>query len=184
MTISQSTARKEIFAHIAANWVGAEAIVDYLPEIRWQGLEEGSLPGTGRYWMRASTQNVITTQAAHAITEVGVSDVIYRTVGFVTLQVFAPMSVRGSYEKGELLSDIGQRMFMATETASAVWFRNPRIRELANDGSWHRWNVISDYEFDQSRSQNTNPIIGPALGNSPVIADDILSLIASLDGAL
>jgi hypothetical protein len=151
MTVSQQTARKEIFALIAAAWVDAEGIVDYPPEIRWQGIEESDLPGSNLYWMRASTQNVMTTQVGHAMPEVGVSDVIYRTVGFVTLQIFAPMNIRGSYAQGELLSGLGQRMFMASETASAVWFRNPRIRELANDGTWYRWNVIADYQFDQSK---------------------------------
>lgn len=151
MTVSQQNARKEIFALIAAAWIDAEDIIDYSPEVRYQGIEEGGLPGSSLYWMRASTQNVMTEQAGHAIAEPGVSEVIYRTVGFVTLQIFAPMSIRGSYAQGELLSGLGQRMFMASETAGAVWFRNPRIRELPNDGTWYRWNVIADYQFDQSK---------------------------------
>lgn len=151
MTISQPTARKEIFALVAAGWEAAEDIVDYAPEVRYQGVEEAELPGSNLYWMRASTQNVMTTQVGHSMPEDGVSEVVYRTVGFVTLQVFAPMNIRGSYEKGELLSTLGQRMFMASETPGAVWFRNPRIRELNNDGTWYRWNVIADYQFDQSK---------------------------------
>lgn len=151
MTVSQPAARREIFALIAAAWVDAEDIVDYIPEVRWQGVEESELPGSNLYWARASTQNVMTTQVGHAMPQVGVSDVIYRTVGFVTLQIFAPMNIRGSYTLGELLSALGQRMFMASETPGAVWFRNPRIRELNNDGTWYRWNVIADYQFDQSK---------------------------------
>lgn len=152
MTLSQQAARQEILAHIASAWAaGSAAIVGYVPEIRYQGVELPGLPGTDNYWMRASTNNVTTEQSGHAIDEPGVSEVIYTTFGFVTLQIFAPMKTADSYAKGELLSGLGQRMFMASETAGGIWFRNPRIRQLDNDGTWYRWNVIADYQFDQSK---------------------------------
>lgn len=154
MTISQQNARKSIFLLVNTLWTSeAPAVIGYTPEIRWQGVEQATLPGNDKFWMRASTNNVTTSQVGHRMPEEGVSDVVYRTVGFVTLQIFAPMNQRDSYAKGELLSEIGQRMFMARETAGSVWFRNPRIRELDNDGAWFRWNVIADYEFDQIRNQ-------------------------------
>lgn len=150
--ISQQDARKEMLALVDAAWqAGAAAIVGYVPDIRWQGVEEADLPGTDKFWMRASTNNVTTNQVGHRTVEPGVSDVVYRTVGFITLQIFAPMKGADSYAKGELLSSLGQRMFMASETGGGVWFRNPRIRELDNDGTWYRWNVIADYQFDQTK---------------------------------
>lgn len=150
--ISQQNARKEMFALVDAAWAaGATAIAGYVPDIRFQGVEEAALPGADKFWARCSTNNVTTNQVGHAMPEAGVSDVVYRTVGFITLQVFAPMKGADSYAKGELLSSLGQRMFMASETGGAVWFRNPRIRELDNDGTWYRWNVIADYQFDQTK---------------------------------
>lgn len=150
--ISQQNARKQIFTVVHTIWQDrAGAIAGYIPEIRWQGVEEGALPGTDKFWMRVSTNNVTTNQVGHRTVEPGVSDVVYRTVGFIVLQIFAPMKGADSYAKGELLSELGQAMFMARETPGSVWFRNPRIREIDNDGTWYRWNVIADYQFDQIR---------------------------------
>lgn len=152
--ISQQNARKEMFLVVNTIWEArAAVIVGYVPDIRFQGVEEAALPGADKFWARCSTNNVTTRQVGHRMVEDGVSDVVYRTNGFITLQIFAPMKGADSYAKGELLSEIGQVMFMARETAGSVWFRNPRIRELDNDGTWYRWNVLADYEFDQIRDQ-------------------------------
>lgn len=150
MTLTPQEARKQMFALVADTWAAkSEPIVGYLPEIRYQGLEEAELPGADKFWMRASTQTVTTRQSGHRMPEVGGSPVVFTNFGFITLQVFAPMKARSSWAKGELLSELGQCMFMASETGGSVWFRNPRIREIQNDGTWYRWNVIADYQFDQ-----------------------------------
>lgn len=125
------------------------AIVDYVPEIRFQGVELAALPGADKYWMRVSTQGVASPQRGHRMPEVGVSKPVYDNLGFITLQIFAPMTSVDSYAKGELLAEVGQGMFMASETGGSIWFRNPRIRENDNDGTWYRWNVIADYQFSQ-----------------------------------
>jgi hypothetical protein len=151
MSLTPQEARKEMFAKVDRCWKArAPAIVDPIPEIRWQGVEEGALPGANKYWMRVGTQMVTTVQSGHQSAEADVADdVVYDTYGFITLQMFAPMKGKGTWDKGELLSQVGQRMFMASETGGGVWFRNPRIVEVKNDGTWYRWNVIADYQFSQ-----------------------------------
>lgn len=150
MTVSAPNARREMFAHINACWqADTLAIVGYVPEIRWQGLEKKTVPGADKFWMRASTQEVDTNHSGFAVPQFGVSDVVYDTDGVVTLQIFAPMKERTAYDLGEKLAQVGRRAFMATSTPSAVWFRRPRVRELDNDGTWYRWNVIADYHFSQ-----------------------------------
>ncbi len=151
MTLTPQQARKEMFALVNTCWqAGAGAIVGYVPEIRWQGIEEAALPGADKFWMRAGTTNVTTRQSGHQMPDAPLgSPVVYDTYGFITLQIFAPMKGRGTWSKGELLSELGQRMFMASETGGGVWFRNPRIRDLNNDGTFYRWNVIADYQFSQ-----------------------------------
>lgn len=152
MSTTPQLARKGILARISAEWAAkAPAIVAPLaaPEMRYQGLEKGALPGADKYWGRSSTAMATTRQSAHVTDEVDRSPVEYLTGGVVMVQIFAPMSVTGSYAKGELLSEAAQRMFMAGETSEGVWFRNPRINELPNDGTWHRWNVIADFQFNQ-----------------------------------
>lgn len=155
MTImSPQTARKEIFALIKAAWDDkAPAIVGAAtaPEIRYQGVEKGALPGADKYWMRAGTQMVETGQSSFAVTEHTARGVRYTTDGIVILQLFAPMSAVDGYAKGELLAYAAQCMFMAANTPSGVWFRRPRINELDNDGTFYRWNVFADYQFDQAK---------------------------------
>lgn len=150
MSLTPQQARKQLLAHVQNCWnAGAAAIVDYIPEIRFQGVEVPELPGADKYWMRCSTNTVATPQRGHRMPEVGISKPVYDNIGFITLQLFAPMKSPESYAKGELLAELGQGMFMASETGGSIWFRNPRIRELDNDGTWYRWNVIADYQFSQ-----------------------------------
>lgn len=150
MMLSPQDARKEMFALVAAEWAAkSSAVVGYVPEVRYQGIEIGALPGANKHWMRVSTQTVTTQQRGHRMPEAGVSEPVYDNIGFITLQIFSPMASRDSYAKGELLAELGQCMFMASETGGSIWFRNPRIRELDNDGTWYRWNVIADYQFSQ-----------------------------------
>lgn len=153
MSTSPQIARKEIFALLDAGWTaGAPAIMGGVPQVRYQGVEERTLPGAVEYWARASTQMVTTGQRAHQMNPTpGQSPVVFETNGVILIQIFAPMKNRDSYAKGELLAELAQCMFMATETVSGVWFRNPRINELENDGTWYRWNVIVDYQFNQIR---------------------------------
>lgn len=151
MTLTPQQARKQMFALVEGVWdAKAATIVGYRPEIRYQGVEEANPPGAGKFWMRIGTTTVTTRQSGHQMPdEPNGSPVVYDTYGFITLQMFAPMKSKDSWAKGELLAELGQCMFMASETGGSVWFRNPRIRELNNDGTFYRWNVIADYQFSQ-----------------------------------
>lgn len=151
MSATPQQARKSILALIWSVWEAkAPAIVSPLPEMRWQGVEEAGLPGALKFWARASTQLATTRQSAHIMPDGPTgSPVEYSSNGVVFVQIFAPMKARDSYAKGELLAALAQCMFMATETSSGVWFRNPRINELPSDGTWYRWNVIADFQFNQ-----------------------------------
>lgn len=151
MTLTPQQARKEMFAKVDECWKAhSTPIVGYIPEMRWQGVEEGKLPGADKFWARTGLTTVTTRQSGHQCPDdPDGSPVVYDTYGFITIQVFAPMKGKDVWSKGELLSELGQRMFMASETGGGVWFRNPRIRELNNDGTWFRWNVLSDFQYSQ-----------------------------------
>lgn len=153
MSATPQQARKEVFALIAAAWADkAPAAVNaaQAPELRYQGAEQATLPGATNFWGRASTQLATTRQSAHIMSDgPGGSPVEFMTTGVVFVQIFAPMKGQGNYAKGELLAELCQCAFMAAETASGVWFRNPRINELPNDGTWYRWNVLADFQFNQ-----------------------------------
>jgi hypothetical protein len=107
--------------------------------------------------------------------QVGISQPVYDNLGYITLQIFAPMNSPLAWSKGELLAELGQCMFMAAETSGGIWFRNPRIRTLDNDGSWYRWNVIADYEFSQVKNLDT-------LQLDQFLADNNIQIAGSGDG--
>jgi hypothetical protein len=152
MSTNPQIARQHVFTRISDCWTArAPAIVGSgTPKLRFQGDELGDKPKATEYWARASTQHVTTRQSAHQMPAEGEggSDVVYETHGVVFVQVFAPMKP-GAWAKGELLAIMCQGIFMASETPSGVWFRNPRFNELENDGTWYRWNVIADFQFNQ-----------------------------------
>lgn len=152
MSATPQNARKEMIARFDSVWnAKAPAIVAPadVPVIRYQGHEIGALPGAKKYWVRFGTTNVTTEEGGY-VQDDGPeqSPVAYDTYGFITAQLFAPM-IPGGYEKGELLAELAQCMFMRYETPSGVWFRKPRIEPLENDGTWYRWNIFVDYRFSQ-----------------------------------
>ncbi|WLJ71042.1 hypothetical protein [Sphingomonas phage Kimi] len=150
MSIQPQAARKEIFARINTVWeTHAEDLLGVEAELRFQGDEKPGLPGSDKFWGRASTQLVTTRNSAHIMSnEPGASPAEFTSNGLVFIQLFAPMKT-GAYGKMELLAEQLQRCFMAANTNSGVWFRNPRINELTNDNTWYRWNVVSEYQFNQ-----------------------------------
>lgn len=152
MSATPQNARKEIIARFDAVWNDkAPAIVapDDAPVIRYQGVEKGALPGAKKYWVRFGT-TLVTTEEGGYVQGDGPeqSPVAFETYGFLTAQLFAPM-IGDGHTKGELLAELAQCMFMRYETPSGVWFRNPRINGLENDGTWYRWNIIVDFRFSQ-----------------------------------
>jgi hypothetical protein len=152
MSLTPQNARKELFALVDSIWQAqTNAIIGYIPEVRWQGMQESAIPASSKFWMRVSTKGVSNRQRGFSMPDNGQSHAIFDNIGFITLQIFAPMTSPTGYAKGELLSAKGQCMFMATETGGAIWFRNPRIIELDNDGTWYRWNVVADYQFSQRK---------------------------------
>lgn len=150
--MSPQTARKEIFALFAAGWTaGAAVIVGKAVPVRYKGVEEAALPGALEFFVRASTQLADTQQSGFAVAEHTVKGVRHTSYGIVMIQIFAPMKDATAYAKGELLASLAQCIFMSAETPSGVWFRRPRINELEDDGTWYRWNVLADFQFDQAK---------------------------------
>lgn len=146
------TARREVFALFAAGFAAeAATIVGSAVDVRYQGVEEPMSPGALEYFVRASTQLADTGQSGFVVAEHAAKGVRFTTDGVAIFQVFAPMKSPGAYAKGELLASLVQRIFMSAETPSGVWFRRPRINELENDGTWYRWNVLTDFQFDQAK---------------------------------
>lgn len=69
--------------------------------------------------------------------------------GIVSIQVFTPTSKQTGFSQGENLAIIGRDAFEGIGTASGIWFRNVRIKEIDPAEGWYQQNVIAEFEYDE-----------------------------------
>lgn len=153
MTATYSEARDEMFRLFQTAFnAGAADIVNYVPEIRWQGVEEKDAPPEDKFWVRVSTQNVTSRQSAFVSDDAPAQSAKeFTNRGLIFVQVFAPRSLskEGSFVLGGKLAEFVQSIFQNAETSSSVWFRNVRINELPPEDKAYPFNVVAEYTFDQ-----------------------------------
>lgn len=150
MSLTYSQAIDEISQIFYDAWrAGAPAIVGNIPEIRWHGVAEKEDTPVDDYWVRFSTRNVNEQQASLS-NEVGApGQRRYNTAGLVFVQLFCPMTDTQAKLKGELLAEIAKLAFRGKTTPGGVWFRNTRINNLPVDEKSYRFNIVSEYEYDE-----------------------------------
>ncbi len=158
MTSTPTIARDEIFRLFNNAMIAADIrdpadntpIFEAMPTLRFQGREKAELPGG--FWLRISTQQVSSRADGFVQTdEPTPSPNAYETAGLIFVQVFAPMSDRDSYRKGELLAAFVRDIFRRAETQSGVWFRNSRFNEVGSDGKNYSWNVKAEYQYNERK---------------------------------
>ena len=93
MTTTYSNAIDEINAEFWNSWNSDKTVfvVGYVPDVRWQGVEEPSLPDGSKFWARVSIQTVFEEQTALAGNE---SKRRYTSSGLVFVQIFALKAMR------------------------------------------------------------------------------------------
>lgn len=141
----------DMFARVkAANDSSSEAIIGYVPEIRWRDLELPDKPGE-KFWMRVNLQTVIDGQATLSTDEGLPGQRRYDTQGNIIIQLFAPKSVAGSGRKLDQLGELMRNTFRGAKTANGVWFRNSRIQDgIPAEDLYYRSNVISEFIFSEN----------------------------------
>lgn len=147
MTTNYVSAVDQMFALFnVAFSANAPAVVGYMPDIRWQGINEGTTPNAAKYWCRVSQQTVIEEQTALADDN---GKKRYTASGLIFVQLFCPIADVEASPKGRLLAVIARNAFRGKTTSGKVWFRNVRINELPNQESAVRFNVVAEYEYDE-----------------------------------
>jgi len=150
MTATYDEARNQIFGLFKAAWdANTTAVAGYVPEVRYQGKEVGTVPDSTKHWARISTQSVLETQAtlSTCVEESGKSR--YESSGLVFVQLFAPKNVATAYDIGTKLAQIARNAFRGKKTTGQVWFRNVRINNLEPEALLYRFNVVAEYEYDE-----------------------------------
>lgn len=100
-----------------------------------------------KYWSRFSTIN-----ASGAKTSVGSlinSKARYTYNGILYIQIFAGMFILNGPDVARGLAEEMRNAFRSPQQDGSVIYRNARIDELTNDGTFFQYRVIVEYEFDE-----------------------------------
>lgn len=147
MTTDYISAVDQMFALFNTAWLAnSAALAGYVPIVRWQGIEEAGTPDASKFWCRVSQQTVEEEQSTLR-DDSGVRR--YETTGLIFVQLFCPKSQVDALEIGRKLAVVARNAFRGKTTSGKVWFRNARIIELEPDSSAHRFNIVSEYEYDE-----------------------------------
>lgn len=150
--VNHQQAIDETFALINTAWLGARAIaaVTYDPEMRWEGMEVATKPGSGKYWARSSMEFDHETQSTLSNCVLAQGRRRFRIEATLYIQVFAPKNVEGSKQKGQLIAELlNDALRGKSTTPGAVIFYNASVKTLKPDNEFHRWNVQVDVEFEE-----------------------------------
>lgn len=150
MTTTYADAIDAMFAKFRTAWIAATAaIVAYVPEVRWPGVENPALPSTDVYWARVSQQTVIERQTtlSNDVGEPGKKR--YTTSGLIFVQIFCPKSDSRAMERGRALAVVARNAFRGHTASGVVWFRNAHVNELPPEELALRFNVVAEYEYDE-----------------------------------
>lgn len=150
MTTTYSEARNQINELFAAAWkANTAAIAGYVPNIEWQGVQPRDKPESSKYWARVSVQSVFEEQTTLSTCEGRPGQKRYTASGLVFVQLFCPKSIIGSFETGGKLAQVAKKAFRGKTTPGKVWFRNCRINELEPEALFYRFNVVTEFEYDE-----------------------------------
>lgn len=151
MTIEYNQAVDQINSKFWEVWNSSQtsSIVGYVPETRWWGIEEPTLPDGSKFWCRVSVQSANETQACFSSYDDTPNKKRYNCSGLVFVQIFCPKSNAKAAELGRSLAQIAKKAFRGKSTADGVWFRNVRINELAPENLFYRFNIIAEFEYDE-----------------------------------
>lgn len=147
MTTNYTNAVNETFDLFNTAWqANAGGIVDYIPTIYWQGVNVEVAP-TGVYWARIGMVGVAEPQTNIGTQQNGMRR--YTASGLVTVSLFCPMSDAPSMQNGRKLAQVAKAAFRGKTTVSGVLFRNTVIKEIAAQQQVNRFNIVSQYEYDE-----------------------------------
>lgn len=149
MTLLALEAEDQIKTKFYETWqAGATAIVGYVPEVRWQGVEEPSAPDANKFWCRHSLEIVEEQQSTLSSCEGAPGQKRYVTYGLVFVQIFCPRSLALAYRQGKLLGELAKSAYRGTSTPGGVWFRKATLKPLQSENSYIRFNVSAQFEYD------------------------------------
>lgn len=143
------SARDEILGLFKTDWDANTPAANggQVPTVRWPGVDAGSPPPSDGPWARIVVRHATSRQSTFGET----GNRRFTRPGLVTVQVFTPLTAGGGLSLAEKLAIIARNAFEGRGTASGIWFRNVRIQEIGEDGTWYQMNVLAEFQYDELR---------------------------------
>ena len=151
MTTTYPEATDAIMGMFYEEWTAnTTAIVGYVPEVRWQNVEEPGTPDSSKYFARITMQPVDEYQSTFRNGENGQR---YTAQGLIFVQLFAPKSESQAAEELRNLAQMVKAIFRGHTDADNIWFRRSRINEVApnttDNEKFYQTNVVAEYRYDE-----------------------------------
>ncbi len=138
--VSLTAARDAVLLHFTTAW---DAQTPPVPLLLYRDVKE-DLPLSTLSWARITMQHKVGSPATLG----GIGGRRFRHEGVVTVQVFTPFG--GGQTQNDLLTQVAIDAFEGDETSpDGVWFRNVRLNEIGQSGSWLQTNVLVDFTYDR-----------------------------------
>jgi hypothetical protein len=138
-----------MFAHFLERWTDGtvHTLLGYDTEVRYAGAPVAK-PNNSKFWIRLSQQTVIERQRTLSTCEGTIGKKRYLTQGLIYVQLFCPITHPLSIELGRKLAIIARSAFRG-QAVSGVTFRHARIQELDPEQELNRFNIVTEYEYDE-----------------------------------
>ena len=145
---SYEQALADIFGLFNIAWTAkTTAIVGYIPNVAWPGIEQPTTPDRSKFWARVSQKTSFETQSTLRNGDNGQR---YTNQGTLYVQIFCPVSEVGSISKGRRLATLARDAFRGKHSLNGVWFRNAKIVEMPTEQDWFAFTAQVDYIYDET----------------------------------
>lgn len=125
--------------------VASPGIIGYVPEVRWDDLEEPSKPEIDKYHIRTNFEEIVSPQSAFVQCLDANAKRLYASEGIATFVINAPSSPPDSKRNSELLGKELRKAFRAPRMNSDLWFRNPKLSSSYKMDHFLRTMLIVEY---------------------------------------
>lgn len=143
------TGAKDAMLTLVNNANENQTITPYIPEIRFQGVEQDTKPESDKYWLRVEINTLVSEQKTLSSCVTAPGKRMYIEAGLIVLELYFPKVITGSWPIGQKWAEVLRGAFRGVKTANGVWFRNAVIKELDSQVEFLRINVIAEFNYSE-----------------------------------
>lgn len=122
-------------------------VLSYVPEIRWQGVENNNAPLIDKMWVRVAKFE--TDEDKKYVSNANGNKILFNHIGILSIELFGPKTDITSYEYLDKCASIIKNSFRGKVSNIGIRFKKAKSIEVPNDNLWYKINVIIEYEYDE-----------------------------------